>query len=70
MMAEAIMWKLMIWTIRWWVRNCLDQFEKFKFRTEYGDIFVTIGRADPYPESFEEIDSKGRFIMRPKKERK
>lgn len=33
----------------------LDQWEKFKFPTDYGMVYVTISLEDPYPDSFEEI---------------
>ena len=35
--------------------NHLDQWEKVKWQTPYGMVYLTIGRADPYPDSFEEI---------------
>lgn len=33
----------------------LDQWDKFKFQTEYGPVYVTIGRSDLYPDSFETV---------------
>lgn len=33
----------------------LDQWEKIKFETSYGTVYVSIGRSDPYPDSFTEI---------------
>lgn len=33
----------------------LDQFEKIKFETSHGMVYVSISRADPYPDSFSEI---------------
>lgn len=35
----------------------LDQWDKVKFQTDFGTVYVTIGRSDPYPDSFEEISS-------------
>jgi len=34
----------------------LDQWEKIKFETSYGPVYVSISRSDPYPDSFSEID--------------
>ena len=36
----------------------LDQWEKIKFQTSYGMVYVAIGREDPYPDSFVEIPNK------------
>lgn len=33
----------------------LDQWEKIKFETSYGPVYVSISRSDPYPDSFTEI---------------
>jgi hypothetical protein len=33
----------------------LDQWEKIKFETAYGTVYVSISREDPYPDSFTEI---------------
>ncbi len=35
----------------------LDQWEKIKFETDYGMVYVTISRADLHPYSFEEISN-------------
>jgi hypothetical protein len=34
----------------------LDQWEKIKFETSYGPVYVSISRSDLYPDSFSEID--------------
>jgi hypothetical protein len=33
----------------------LDQWDKVKFQTKHGTVYLTIGRRDPYPDSFEEV---------------
>jgi hypothetical protein len=34
----------------------LDQWDKIKFQTEHGMVYVTISRADPYPDSFHKLE--------------
>lgn len=33
----------------------LDQWEKVTFPTDLGTVYLSIGRKDPYPDSFEAI---------------
>lgn len=33
----------------------LNQWDKFQFATAFGPVYVTIGRSDPYPETFEVV---------------
>lgn len=34
----------------------LDQWEKVKFKTPYGTVYVSINREDPHPDSYTEIE--------------
>lgn len=52
---ERIVWWLMIKLVKMWSRRYMDQWEKVKFNTSYGDIYLTISYQDQYPESFDEI---------------
>lgn len=46
-----------------WQDRHMDQWEKFKFDTEFGLIFVTISMHDEYPDSFDLVDREtGRVI--------
>lgn len=36
----------------------LDQWEKIKFKTEFGMVYVSITREELYPDSFEEISDE------------
>jgi hypothetical protein len=46
-----------------WQDRHMDQWEKFKFETEHGPIFVTISMEDQYPDSFDLVDrATGRVI--------
>ena len=36
----------------------MDQWEKVKFDTDYGTIYVTISHRDDYPDSFDNIWQK------------
>jgi hypothetical protein len=33
----------------------MDQWDKFKFNTPHGMVFVTIGMENPYPNDFEDV---------------
>jgi hypothetical protein len=46
-----------------WVSKHMDQWEKFKFQTDYGPIYVTISMADPYPDSFDLVDRETGIII-------
>jgi hypothetical protein len=37
----------------------MDQWEKFKFDTEHGPIYVTIAMENPYPDSFDRVSIIG-----------
>lgn len=36
----------------------LDQWEKVKFDTEYGPVYLSISRSDPFPDSFDRLSKK------------
>ena len=55
-MNEDTAWKTLADALMEWGENHLDQFDKVKFKTGYGMVYVTISREDSYPSSFEEID--------------
>ena len=42
---------------RW--ANHMDQWDKFKFNTEYGMVYVTIGRSDLWPDDFTDVGEMG-----------
>lgn len=48
--------KRMVDAVRVWVENHMDQWEKFKFESSHGTIYVTVSMQDPHPDSFEEVD--------------
>jgi hypothetical protein len=50
---EQVVWWLMIKLVKLWSTRYLDQWEKVKFGTKYGVIYLTISREDQYPESFD-----------------
>ena len=57
-MTDPEAWNALIAATREWVEHHMDQFERFKFRTPTGPVFVTITYAPDYPDSFDDIDSK------------
>ena len=52
---EKLVWFLMIKLVKIWSTRYMDQWEKIKFDTNYGLIYLTISRQDQYPDSFDEI---------------
>ncbi len=55
--VESMMWRLMVWSIKYWVNHHMDQWEKFRFKCDFGhDTFVTISYHDDYPDSFDDLD--------------
>lgn len=52
--AEDDAWTTFINAAKAWA-NHLDQWNKVKFQTDDGTVYVTIGREDPHPDTFEEV---------------
>jgi hypothetical protein len=52
---EKVYWSILVWSLKSWTNKYMDQWEKIKFDTEYGTIYVTISRMDQYPDSFDLI---------------
>ena len=46
-------WDALVTAARAWAEH-LDQWDKFKFQTDCGPVYVTVGREDPHPDSFED----------------
>lgn len=55
-MLERWCWVLMVWLVKRWANRYMDQWDKVKFDSEWGTVYLTISRADPYPDSFHRID--------------
>lgn len=53
-MIERLTWWLMIKLTKRWAEHHMDQWEKVKFDTSYGTIYLTISRQDPHPDSFDQ----------------
>jgi hypothetical protein len=49
-------WDAFVAAAKEWERH-LDQWDKIKFKTDFGMCYVSIGREDPYPDSFDEVSS-------------
>lgn len=47
-----------------WSSNHMDQWEKFKFNTDYGPIYITISMKDQYPDSFDLVDRNTGALIR------
>ena len=41
----------------------LDQWEKIKFETSCGPVYVRISRSDPYPNTFTEITTEPHHVI-------
>lgn len=53
--VENLVFKMMIGIVRYWANTHMGQWEKVKFDSSYGKVFLTVSRHDQYPESFDEI---------------
>jgi len=42
-----IKFALFKWLLKWFCEKELDQWERWKVETEYGDVFVNISRGSP-----------------------
>ena len=47
-------WNALVTAAKTWARH-LDQWDKFKFQTPHGPVYVTVSREDYYPDTFEEV---------------
>lgn len=47
-------WQALVDAAKGWAPH-LDQWDKFKFATDYGPVYVTIGRGSEHPSTFEEV---------------
>jgi len=52
---SGVVWWLRTKMIKLWSNRYMDQWEKVKFETPCGTVYVTISRHDLYAESFDEI---------------
>ena len=57
--TDALVWRLFIWSSHRWAAYHMDQWEKVKFDTEYGEVYLTLSRRDEYPDSFDKVDNFG-----------
>jgi len=49
-------WLALVTATSTWVNDHMDQWEKFKFDTRHGPIFVTISYASDHPNDFDLVD--------------
>ena len=52
MMSDADAWNALVRSAVEWARR-MDQWEKFKFDTEFGMVYVSIALETEYPDSFD-----------------
>lgn len=52
---QKITWWLLIKVLRFWCNRYLDQWERVCLETDYGQVYVSIDRKTPWPESFDVI---------------
>jgi hypothetical protein len=54
-------WQGLIQAAYRWATQHMDQWEKVKFQTEFGMVYLTIDRkGDGYPLSFDFVDADGK----------
>lgn len=54
--TEDIAWIRLVHAARDWA-NHMDQWERFKFDTDYGPVYVSVDRSVPYSDSFDVVDT-------------
>jgi hypothetical protein len=57
-------WHALVEAVVAWQAH-MDQWEKFKFATPYGHVYVTISMASDYPDSFDLIDGDTGDVIQP-----
>lgn len=55
--------KNLVFAAHEWTRH-MDQWEKFKFETEYGPVFVTISMCDKYPDNFDTVSVETGLVVK------
>jgi len=56
-LLEKLTWRLLVWSSRRWAIRYMDQWDKFKFQTPHGTIYVTLSMESESPDSFEEVST-------------
>lgn len=64
MSEQDAAWTSLVANCHRWASQHMDQWEKFKFNTRYGTVYVTISRRDQYPDDFGEVDMVGRPLQK------
>lgn len=49
-------WRSLVEAVVNWQSNHMDQWERFKFATRHGHVYVTVSYASDYPDSFDLVD--------------
>ena len=65
--TEEAAWETFVAASRAWAAY-LDQWDKFQFQTDYGPVYVSIGRAAEYPDSFDELPPSAMLVAGPFRE--
>lgn len=50
----ATAWDALVLAARAWSEH-MDQFDKVKFNTVHGPVYLRIGRSDPHPDGYEAL---------------
>ena len=50
--------RVLIWAIKQWSENEMDQWERWKMQTKYGKLYVTLAYASEYPDLHDSIDKE------------
>lgn len=56
-------WNRLVESVVAWSQR-MDQWEKFKFETEYGPVYVTISMRDEYPDSFDTVSRQTGLVVK------
>jgi hypothetical protein len=53
-MSEDEAWNALVAAAREWA-NHMDQWQKFKFETEFGTVYVSLTRCEQYADDFNQV---------------
>ncbi len=56
------LWRTFIKAAHAYAEKGMDQWERVKFETEFGPVYLTLSRKPDYPDSFETVDAEGNLL--------
>lgn len=60
-MLGGLVWLVLVRSAYIYSTRYMDQWEKVKFPTSFGAVYLSLLLQDPYPDSYEVVDKNGRY---------